>query len=67
MISLDKRNNNNKRENTKWIKDLNEICKITAHPERGVLSAAQVAFVNDCVDKVEQSIRADASHTQSVA
>ena len=54
VISLDKRNKDNRRENTKWIKDLNEIRKITTHPERGVLSTAQVAFVNEYVDKVEQ-------------
>ena len=66
VISLDKPNKDNKRENTKWIKDLNEIRKITTHPERGVLSTLQVAFVNECVDKVEQWFPADTSHTESV-
>lgn len=61
VISLGKRNKENRRENTKWIKDLNEIRKITTHPERGVLTTDQVAFVNECVDKVEQHFPSDSS------
>ena len=54
VISLGARNKYNKKANTKWIKDLNDIRNITAHPERGVLTTKQVAFVNDCVGKVEK-------------
>ena len=54
IISLDANNKNNKRANTKWIQDLNEIRKITTHPERGVLTTDQVAFVNEIFEKVEK-------------
>ena len=54
VISLDARDKENKRANTKWIKDLNEIRKITTHPERGVLTTEQVAIVNRCLEKVEK-------------
>ena len=53
-ISLDARDKENKKANTKWIKKLNDIRKITAHPERGVLNTEQVAFVNECLEKVEK-------------
>ncbi len=53
VISFDNKNKDNKRANTKWIHELNEIRKITTHPERGVLSTDQVAFVNQMFDKVE--------------
>ena len=46
VISLDARNKDNKKANTKWIKNLNEIRTITMHPERGVLTTDQVASVN---------------------
>ena len=51
---MDNNNKDNKRANTKWIHELNEIRKITTHPERGVLSTDQVAFVNEVFEKVEQ-------------
>ena len=54
VISLDARNKENKKENTKWIKSLNDIRKITTHPERGVLNTEQVAFVNKCYEKIEK-------------
>ena len=52
VISLGAPNKQNKKENTKWIKELNDIRKITAHPERGVLSKDQVAYVNVIFEKV---------------
>ena len=52
VISLGAPNKQNKKENTKWIKELNDIRKITAHPERGVLSKDQVAYVNEIFEKV---------------
>lgn len=54
VISLDTKDKDNKKANTKWIKDLNEIRKITTHPERGVLSTDQVTFVNEVFEKVER-------------
>lgn len=52
VISLDVQDKQNKRVNTKWIKELNDIRKITTHPERGVLSKDQVAYVNEIFEKV---------------
>ena len=54
VISLEARDKENKRANTKWIKELNDIRKITTHPERGVLNTEQVAFVDECLQKVEK-------------
>ena len=53
VISLDVKDKDNKKVNTKWIKDLNEIRNITAHPERGVLSTDQVAFVNKVCEQID--------------
>ena len=66
VISLGASDKNNKRANTKWIKDLNEIRKITTHPERGVLTTDQVVFMNDVFDKVEKYFPEDISQTQVV-
>ena len=66
VISLGARDKNNKRVNTKWIKDLNEIRKITAHPERGVLTTDQVVFVNELLDKVEKYFPEDISQIQAI-
>jgi len=63
VISLGARDKENKKANTKWIKELNEIRKITTHPERGVLSKKQVAFVNEYLEKVEIYFPADAADT----
>jgi DNA sulfur modification protein DndB len=59
VVSLDVKDKDNKKSNTKWIKDLNDIRTITAHPERGVLSTDQVAFVNDIYEKVEKFFPAE--------
>ena len=67
VISLGASNKDNKQANTKWIKDLNEIRKITTHPERGVLTTDQVAFVNEFFDKVAKHFPEDLSQTQAVA
>lgn len=53
VVSLDATDKQNKKANTKWIKDLNDIRQITAHPERGVLSTDQVALVNEVLEKIE--------------
>lgn len=60
VISLDLKDKDNKKLNTKWIKDLNDIRTVTAHPERGVLSADQVGFVNDVLGKVDKFFPIDA-------
>ena len=54
VISLDSKDKDNKAACTKWIKDLNDIRMITAHPERGVLSPDQVTFVDELMEKIEQ-------------
>ena len=67
VISMGARNKDNKRANTKWIKDLNEIRKITTHPERGVLTTDQVAFVNELFDKTEEYFPEEISQTQPIS
>lgn len=67
VISFDAKDKNNKKANTKWIKDLNEIRKITTHPERGVLTTDQVAFVNEIFEKVEKYMPDSSTQTQEVA
>ncbi|RWP83806.1 MAG: DGQHR domain-containing protein [Mesorhizobium sp.] len=56
VVSLDAKDKTNKKANTKWIKELNDIRQMTTHPERGVLSKEQVAFVNETFEKVEKFI-----------
>lgn len=63
VISLDAHNRDNKKANTKWIIRLNDIRNITAHPERGALSTEQVAFVNECLEKVEKFFPETVSQT----
>ena len=62
VVSLDAKDKENKRANTKWIKKLNDIRRITAHPERGVLDTDQVAFVTDCLAKVQRYFPASAQY-----
>jgi hypothetical protein len=64
VVSLDFKDKDNKRNNTKWIKDLNEIRKITTHPERGVLTTDQVVFVNEIHDKVQRYFPAEGSQAR---
>ena len=52
VVSLDQADKINKKRNTKWIKDLNDIRQITSHPERGILDTDQVRFVDETHDKV---------------
>ena len=63
VISMGAKNKENKRENTKWIKALNEIRKVTTHPERGVLTTDQVTFVNELFDKIEKYFPEDIAQT----
>ena len=67
VVSLDAKDKDNKRVSTKWIRELNEIRKITTHPERGVLTTDQVAFVNELLDKAEEYFPEDISQTQAVS
>ena len=67
VISLGASDKENKVANTKWIMELNEIRKITTHPERGVLTADKVAFVNDCLAKVEKYFPEEVPQNQVVA
>ena len=54
VISLGANDKEAKKVNTKWIKDLNDIRNKVSHPERGVLSAVQVAQVKEIYDKVKE-------------
>lgn len=63
VISLGEKDKENKKANTKWIGRLNDIRNITAHPERGVLDAEQVAFVNQCLAKIEKYFPVDSPPT----
>lgn len=53
VISLDAVDKEAKKANTKWIRDLNDIRNKVAHPEQGVLSTDQVAFVKEIYENVE--------------
>jgi hypothetical protein len=63
-ISLDSKDKDNKKSGTHWIKQLNDIRQKTAHPERGVLSTEQVAFVDEILAKVERYIPEDTAQLQ---
>lgn len=54
VVSLDEPDIQNKKKNTKWIKDINEIRQKTTHPEHGPLSSEEVAYINSIFVKVEQ-------------
>ena len=67
VISLGAKDKEAKKVNTKWIRDLNTIRNKGAHPERGVLTTDQVAFVNELFDKAEKYFPEDISQTQGVS
>ncbi len=67
VISLDAKNKDNKKANTTWIKELNEIRKITTHPERGKLTTDHVDRLNEISQKVEQYLPEVGSQTQGAA
>ena len=67
VISLGAKDKENKKQNTKWISDLNDIRNKVAHPEQGVLDADQVARVREIYDRVEEYFPEDISQTQAVA
>lgn len=54
VISLDAKDKQAKRVNIKWINDLSKIRNKVFHPEQGVLSTEQVAFVEEIYEKVEE-------------
>ena len=56
VISLGVKDKDHKKVATKWIRDLNKIRNIAVHPERGVLSTDQVAFVNKYYEKIEKYV-----------
>lgn len=55
-LSLGYKDPDNKKESTKWIKQLNDIRQYTAHPEKGLLSKDQVKLVGDIFEKAEAYI-----------
>ena len=67
VVSLDAKDKEAKKLNTKWITDLNRIRNKVAHPEQGVLNAGQVAEVREIYDKVEEYFPEDNSRTQAVS
>ena len=66
VISLDAKDKEAKRVNTKWIRDLNNIRNKVAHPEQGVLDAEQVKLVKEIYDKVEKFFPLDNSQPQEL-
>ena len=54
VISLDEKDRDNRKVCTRWIKELNDIRQITSHPERGILTPKQVAFVGSVAERVDQ-------------
>lgn len=61
VVSLGERDKANKKRNTKWIKDLNEIRNKVAHPERGPLEKAEVERVQEIYGLVEEHFPGDVS------
>ena len=52
VVSLGEKDRDNKQKNTKWIKEINDLRQITAHPERGPLNRSQVERVEEIYEKV---------------
>ena len=48
------KNIDDKKSCVKRVNDLNNIRKITHHPEKGILSVDQVDYVNGLADEVEK-------------
>lgn len=54
VISLDAKNKTNRTKNADWIRQLNNVRNIVAHPERGTLTPEQIALVDDIETKVQK-------------
>ena len=54
VVSLGDRDKENKQKNTRWIKEINGLRQITAHPERGPLNKSQVARVEEIYEMVRE-------------
>ena len=52
VVSLGEKDKDNKQKNTRWIKEINDLRQITAHPERGPLNRSQVERVEETYQKV---------------
>ena len=61
VVSLGAKDKEDKRRNTKWIKDLNEIRNRVAHPERGALDSGQVDRVRQIYGRVEERFAGEVS------
>ena len=55
-IPLGEKDKEDKRRNTKWIRDLNDIRNRVSHPERGGLDRVQVEWVREIHGLVEKYI-----------
>lgn len=53
-FSLGNMDTGNRKARVKWVKELNDLRKITHHPEKGVLSVDQVGNVKELSVKVEK-------------
>ena len=60
-VSLGARDKEDKRRNTKWIRDLNDIRNRVSHPERGALDRVQVERVREIHGQVEVHLAGEAS------
>lgn len=60
-VSLGAKDKEDKKRNTKWIRDLNDIRNRVSHPERGALDRAQVDRVREIHGLVEAHIPRKAS------
>ena len=54
VVSLGAKNKEDKKGNTRWIKELNEIRKRIFHPEHGLLKSTQVERVREIHSQVEE-------------
>ncbi len=54
VFALGSKNIDDRKNCVKWIKGLNDIRRITHHPEKGILSVDQVRYVDEITDKVEK-------------
>jgi DNA sulfur modification protein DndB len=55
-MALGHKDIDNKKSCLKWIKELNDIRKMTAHPEKGMLTPEEIKFIEDLSDKVDAFI-----------
>ena len=65
VVSLGAKDLQDKKRNTKWIKELNDIRNRVSHPERGVLNPEQVVRVREIYGRVEEYFPQDVLQSQA--